>query len=117
MAALPGMPRLRPGFRNANSTCYRVTAGDYTGRVGLGDIIEGYPSFSLRSKNAAGAVQHINVNVQDVQEINKAECADIPLGQILGGRHKRARSTRRHKRSTRRKATRSYATRRGRCGY
>lgn len=115
MAALPGMPRLRPGFRNANSTCYRVTAGAYAGRVGLGDIIEGYPSFSLRSKNAAGAVQHINVNVQDVQEINKAECADIPLGQILGGR-RRARSTRRHKRSTRHKS-RKDRKRRGRCGY
>jgi hypothetical protein len=99
----PGMPRLPPGYRNANSLCYRVTAGAHVGRVGLGDIIHGHPSFSLRSRNADGAVEHFNVNVQDVQQVNNAECAGIPLGRILGGaRRRRSRRSYRKKRTTRR---------------
>ena len=108
MAALPGMPRLRPGFRNANSTCYRVVSGPKAGRIGLGDPIDGHPSFSLRSKNAAGAVEHFSVSLQDVEEIKKSDCADIPLGQILGGRRRRTRA---------RKGRRGARTRKGRRGY
>jgi hypothetical protein len=103
-AAPPGMPRLPPGFRNVNSLCYRVTAGPHVGRIGLGDVIPGYPSFNLRSRNAAGAVEDLLVNVQQVQEINKAECAGIPLGQILGGRRRsRSRRSYRKKRTTTRR--------------
>jgi hypothetical protein len=113
------MPRLRPGFRNANSACFRVVSGPNVGRVGLGDPIEGFPHFNLRSRNAAGAVEQFDVNRQDVEEINKAECAGIPLGQVVGGRRKHSRKASRKgsRKGSQKGASRRASRRKGRRGY
>lgn len=100
-APLPPLPRLPPGMINANSPCWSVIQGPHIGKVGRGDPIPGYPSFTIY---AAGRERYL-VNTADVQEVPGEQCAGVRLGRLLGGRRKksirRQRKTHRRSRSRR----------------